>query len=103
MRFEQADVIYFIDFPVWVHFWWAVQRQTQAALGQQRLGGPEQCDLTQIDELMFKTLWHVHEHIRPKLCELLQNKHQAKLVHITNVEMYQDHLATFQAMHTTHL
>lgn len=102
MRFERANVIYFIDFPIWVHFWWAAERQIQAALGQQRLGGPEQCDLTQINELMFKTLWHVHENVRPKLLEVLQTRHQNKLVHITDIDAYQDRLFQIQNISETH-
>lgn len=39
-RARLADMIIFVDHPIWVHFWWACERQIAAALGEQRLGGP---------------------------------------------------------------
>ncbi|MEQ1936351.1 MAG: flagellar protein FlaR, partial [Fimbriimonadaceae bacterium] len=64
--------IIFVDHPIWVHFWWAAERQIAAAKGEQRLGGPEGCDLNSITKLMFETIWRVHEEIRPKLLELFE-------------------------------
>lgn len=71
-RASLADTIIFVDHPIWVHFWWAAERQIAAAKGEQRLGGPEGCDLNSITKLMFETIWRVHEEIRPRLMELFE-------------------------------
>jgi adenylate kinase family enzyme len=75
-RAQLADTIIFVDHPIWVHFWWACERQIAAALGEQRLGGPPGCDLREVTRQMFETLWRVHETLRPKLVELVE-AHQA--------------------------
>jgi adenylate kinase family enzyme len=75
-RARLADTIIFVDHPIWVHFWWACERQIAAALGEQRLGGPSGCDLRDVTRQMFETIWRVHEHLRPKLVELAE-LHQA--------------------------
>jgi adenylate kinase family enzyme len=71
-----ADMIIFVDHPIWVHFWWACERQIAAALGEQRIGGPRDCDLRAVTKQMFETLWWVHENLRPKLVALVE-LHQA--------------------------
>lgn len=71
-RAELADTIIFVDHPIWVHFWWACERQMAAARGEVRVGGHPECDLRDVTKLMFETLWRVHEEIRPKLVELVE-------------------------------
>jgi adenylate kinase family enzyme len=75
-RASLADLIIFVDHPIWIHFWWACERQIAAALGEQRLGGPPGCDLRDVTKHMFETVWWVHENLRPKLVELVE-MHQA--------------------------
>lgn len=75
-----ADLIVFVDHPIWVHFWWAAERQIAAALGQQRLGGPADCDLRDVTGLMFETIWRVHEQLRPRLVELVERERGARAV-----------------------
>ncbi|GAB4118007.1 MAG: hypothetical protein Fur005_25960 [Roseiflexaceae bacterium] len=40
-RAALADAIIFVDHPIWVHFWWACERQIAAALGQPRPGAQQ--------------------------------------------------------------
>jgi adenylate kinase family enzyme len=75
-RARRADTIIFVDHPIWVHFWWACERQIAVALGEQRVGGPPDCDLRDVTRQMFETLWWVHENLRPKLVQLVE-QHQA--------------------------
>lgn len=75
-RAQLADTIIFVDHPIWVHFWWACERQLAVARGEQRIGGPKDCDLRKVTKQMFETLWWVHEHLRPKLVALVE-LHQA--------------------------
>lgn len=79
-RAQLADMIIFVDHPIWVHFWWACERQIAAALGEQRLGGPPDCDLRDVTKQMFETLWWVHENLRPRLVELAELYQAAKPV-----------------------
>ncbi len=76
VRAQLADTIIFVDHPIWVHFWWACERQIAAALGAERVGGPKDCDLRDVTKRMFETLWWVHENLRPKLVALIE-LHQA--------------------------
>lgn len=71
-RARLADTIIFIDHPIWVHFWWACERQIAAARGEPRFGGPPGCDLRDVTKQMFETLWLVHEQLRPKLVALVE-------------------------------
>jgi adenylate kinase family enzyme len=79
-RAALADAIIYVDHPIWVHFWWACERQIAAALGQQRLGGPADCDLREVTRQMFETLWWVHENLRPKLVGLVERYQNQKTV-----------------------
>jgi adenylate kinase family enzyme len=79
-RARLADMIIFVDHPIWVHFWWACERQIAAALGEQRVGGPPNCDLRAVTKQMFETLWWVHENLRPKVVELVEMYQVTKTV-----------------------
>ena len=79
-RARLADTIIFVDHPIWVHFWWACERQIAAALGEPRLGGPQDCDLRDVTKLMFETIWRVHEQLRPKLVALVEMYAASKTV-----------------------
>ncbi len=79
-RAQLADTIIFVDHPIWVHFWWACERQIAAALGEQRVGGPQDCDLRDVTKHIFETLWWVHENLRPKLVALVEKNQATKTV-----------------------
>lgn len=68
-RFELADKIYFIDHPLWVHYWWAMERQIAAFKGEDRLGGPDDCDLREVNKEMCQAIWLVHTEFRPWLMD----------------------------------
>ena len=84
-RFQAADLIVFVDFPLWIHYWWAMERQIAAHLGEERLGGPEGCDLRDVNKRMCQAIWHVHTEIRPRLVEDLAKWH-GKVRTITSPE-----------------
>jgi adenylate kinase family enzyme len=79
-RASLADTIIFVDHPIWVHFWWACERQIAAARGEKRVGGHPECDLNDVTKRMFETLWRVHETLRPKLVELVERCQSTKNV-----------------------
>jgi adenylate kinase family enzyme len=79
-RAALADTIIFVDHPIWVHFWWACERQMAAARGELRLGGPTGCDLREVTKEMFETIWWVHENLRPQLVDLVEHHRSSKEV-----------------------
>lgn len=42
-RFDEADTIVIVDFPIWVHYRWALQRQLLARLGLSQGWPPHGC------------------------------------------------------------
>lgn len=80
-RCERADTLIFVDHPLWVHFWWAAERQIAAALGHDRLGGPDGCPLADRTRDMFETLWRVHEELRPRIVDLVERHRQRLDLH----------------------
>ena len=80
-RFARADAVIWVDHPLWVHFWWAAERQIAAALGAERLGGPDGCDLREVTREMFETIGRVHDELRPKLIELVDRHRSRCVVH----------------------
>lgn len=100
-RCDVADTLIFVDFPIWVHFWWAAERQIAAALGEQRLGGPEGCDLRLKNKWMFETLWRVHEQLRPKLSALAEkHRNRLDLHHIQSPESHASFLTALESRST---
>ncbi|MFT6397233.1 MAG: ribosomal protein S18 acetylase RimI-like enzyme/adenylate kinase family enzyme [Bradymonadia bacterium] len=66
-RFDRADVVVFVDHPLWVHNWLASRRQIDAELGLGRFGGRPNCDLRDLHRRMFETIDRVNRELRPKL------------------------------------
>lgn len=94
-RFKLADTIVLIDFPLWVHYWWAMERQINAHDGKDRLGGPEGCDLRDVNKEMCQAIWRVHTEIRPKIIDLLE-QYGEKSVLLSTPEEYQNYLTQFK-------
>ena len=80
-RFARADTLIWVDHPLWVHFWWAAERQIAVALGQPRLGGPEGCDLSEVTRQMFEAIGRVHDELRPRLLDLVDRHREGRTVH----------------------
>jgi len=80
-RCARADTLIYIDHPIWVHFWWAAERQIAAARGEGRYGGPDDCPLEDKTEWMFRTLWRVHIEYRPRLLDLARRCEERITVH----------------------
>lgn len=70
-RFELADTIIFIDFPLWIHYWWAAERHIAAEKGL-IVEGPPGCDYRGKTREMFEILWHVDQNIRPKIIQEIE-------------------------------
>ena len=82
-RFEVADTIILIDFPIAVHYWWAAKRQIKAALHLNRGWPPEGCEALPVTGRLFKLMWKIHTEMLPELVELIgQYSQRAHIVHL---------------------
>jgi adenylate kinase family enzyme len=70
-RFEIADRIVFVDFPLWRHYWWCTKRQVKS-LWAPRSELPDGCNEATFSYTieLYKTLWRVHRTIRPELLKI---------------------------------
>lgn len=80
-RFEVADRIIFVDFPIWHHYWWCTKRQIQN-LWSPRQELPSGCDERSWAHTwkLFKTLWRTHKKMRPELLRIFSREAFAKKV-----------------------
>jgi hypothetical protein len=80
-RFALADTLIWIDLPLWVHFWWAAERQIAAARGaQERPDGPDDDDPVSRTRQLFETIWAVDQ-LRPRLAALIERFRAGREVH----------------------
>jgi hypothetical protein len=86
-RFTAADTIVLVDHPVWVHFWWAAERQIACARGVARPDGPEGCDMLDVTPRLFKMIWDIDRNFMPRLRELISTFDHGRRIHrITSPE-----------------
>lgn len=71
-RFDKADTLIFIDYALWMHYWWAAKRQAKAILKRNPGWPPEGCQAFPITWRLFRLIWRVHTDKRPKLIGLLK-------------------------------
>ena len=73
-RFELADKVIFVDFPLWRHYWWCLKRQV-ISIWQPRSELPENCREATLAQTvkLFKILWRVHTEIRPQLLKMFSD------------------------------
>jgi adenylate kinase family enzyme len=80
-RAARADLLVLVDLPLWVHCWWAAERQLAAARGEPVYGAraaPPTRDL-------FRAIGHVHEVLRPRLLALVE-RHRERARVLTTPE-----------------
>ncbi len=87
-RFRRADTIIWIDHPLWVHFWWAAERQVSVARGDAapRSDGPEDTEPLAHTRRLFEAIWGVDQ-LKPRLAALIDRYRDGRDVrHITSPE-----------------
>jgi len=86
-RFAASDTIILVDHPVWIHFWWAAERQIACARGEGRPDGPEGCDMLDVTPRLFKMIWDIDQSLMPRLRHLISTVESERTVHrITSPE-----------------
>ena len=89
-RFQLADQVVFIDFPLWRHAWWCSKRQIKS-FWQRREELPIGCNEATFAHTvkLFKTLWRVHKQMRPELVRILQRQNlRGKVIFIQNLKQW---------------
>ena len=86
-RLAVADTIIFVDFPLWMHFWLAAERQISAARGEDRSDPLEGCDPLAVTKRLFEMIWRVDQDLKPKLQVMIERRPvDAIYRHVTTLE-----------------
>ncbi|WP_428391434.1 hypothetical protein [Lichenicoccus sp.] len=80
-RLAAADTIIFVDFPLWMHFWLAAERQISAARGEDRCDPLQGCDQLAVTKILFELIWRVDQELRPKLQVMIERRPVAATYH----------------------
>jgi len=91
-RFQAADLVVYIDFPIWRHFWWLTKRQI-SNLWSRRSELPEGCsELTwEHTRKLYKTLWQIHTKMRPELLRIFARENlRQKVLIIRTVKQWHE-------------
>ena len=82
-RFEAADTIILVDYPLATHYWWAAQRQLKAAINLEKGWPPPGCSALPVTGRLFKLMWQIHRERLPQLVELIyQYQADTEIVHL---------------------
>jgi len=82
-RFDEADTIVVVDFPIRVHYRWALQRQVLAALGLTKGWPPHGCKALPVTLRLLKVMRYVNQELRPRLLSLAsQERFRSRVVHL---------------------
>ena len=82
-RFAKANTIIFVDFPIHIHYWWALKRQIKAIFNLNPGWPPEGCSALPVTWRLFKLMWKIHREMRSQLIELIgRYAEDTQIVHL---------------------
>lgn len=79
-RFEKSDTIILVDFPIALHYWWAIKRQATCLFQSDPAWPPPGCPALPVTWRLLKLMWQIHRDYRPRLLELVDRFRQEKSV-----------------------
>jgi hypothetical protein len=79
-RFNIADTLIFIDYPLWVHYWWVTKRQVKAIFKRNPSWPPKGCLAFPVTGRLFKLIWTIHKDMRPNLIKIIKQYSDKKQV-----------------------
>jgi len=91
-RFQLADHVVFVDFPIWRHYWWCTKRQL-TNLWKPRQELPEGCDELTVahTKKLYKTLWQMHTKMRPELLRIFARDNlKNKMIYVRTIAEWQE-------------
>lgn len=83
-RFQKSDLIIFIQFPIWINYWWAIKRQIKGIFVR-RKELPEDCFEATLPQTykLFKNIWNVHHGLWPQLEQIFKKDiYKDKVIYI---------------------
>jgi len=82
-RFELADTIILVDFPIRLHYWWAAKRQIQSLIQPRADWPPPGCSAFAVTGRLLRLMWTIHQTMRPQLLErVLRYRGQKRVEHL---------------------
>jgi hypothetical protein len=82
-RFDLADTIVVVDFPLALHYWWAIKRQVICLFRPNSDWPPPGCRALPVTWRLLEMIWQIHWTMRPQLLELVAHYHRsAHIIHI---------------------
>ena len=78
-RFAEADTIVYVDFPIAVHYWWALKRQVKSVFVP-RKDLPPNCPMLPKTIELVKVMWRIHRKVRPIVAALLEEHRAGRAV-----------------------
>ncbi len=81
-RFDRADTLVLVDYPLWRHYAWALKRQF-LCLFRARPDGPPGCPMLPMTWPLLKMIWSVDRLALPRLRALVDaHRDQKKVFHV---------------------
>jgi adenylate kinase family enzyme len=88
-RFDAADTIVVVDFPLRQHFRWALQRQAEVMLGLRSDWPPPGCRAAPVTLELLRVMRRVHRELRPRLLALVARPElRGRVVHLRTTAEY---------------
>ena len=80
-RFQKADVVVFIRFPLWRNYWWCCKRQVMGFF-YRRPELPDDCFESTVPQTikLVRTIWNVHFGMWPQLERIFAQEHYRKKI-----------------------
>lgn len=78
-RFIAADTIIFVDFPLYIHYWWSFKRQIKSIIVP-RPDLPENCSMLPKTWELIRVMRLIHRQMRPRLKNMIASFSEGKQV-----------------------
>ncbi len=86
LRLSQADTLVYIDFPLYIHFWWVTKRFITGFFTPPQ-GWPENSPILKSSMSSYRTLWLCHKRLTPKYREyVMQVRNTKKVYHLESTK-----------------
>ena len=79
-RFKRSDTIIFIDFPIAIHFFWALKRSVKSIFRKPQ-GWADGCSPIAKVGFMIRIIWDIHQKTRPYILSLLNSYGNQRTIH----------------------